>query len=157
MTQDYAEGSTVLYAVIHDHSQLPIFVQAAIQDVERTDLLSSTLVAPLVQYLLAHFRREETELFPLAERAAGDPRLPKTASLRREHLVLRELLSDIEAALARRDRAAARGNLLELAASLRLHCDQEAALYEKTLAAGQSAEPAGPSAAALLKDKTHGT
>lgn len=155
MTQEYVDGGGALEAAVRDHNLLRILVQAAIQDVERTDRLAPSLVAPLAQHLLAHFRRAEAELFPLAEGAAGDPRLPKTESLRREHLVLREFLCDIESALARRDRAGARGTLLELAASLRLHCDQEDALYFKTLDVRLGGAPAGPSAS--VKDKTHGT
>lgn len=136
MTHRDEDGDAALTAAVREHNQLRILVQASIQDVERTDLLAPLLVAPFARYLLAHLRREEMELFPLVERVMGAPSLPKTASLRREHLVLREFLSDIEAALTRKDRAGAKGTLLELAASLRLHCDQEDALYSKTLGLG---------------------
>lgn len=116
-----------------DHYRLPILVQRAVQDVEHTDLLSSALIAPLVHHLLAHFHREETEVFPRAERIAGDPRFLQAASLRREHVVLRELLRDIEAALTRRDCAEARGNLLELGVALVLHSGKEDALFLNSL------------------------
>lgn len=131
MTQRYEDDGTSLEAVGQDHNRLPALVLAAIQDVERTDLLSRSLIAPLARDLLAHFHREEVELFPRTELVTGDLLWSETASLRREHLVLRELLGDIEASLVRRDRAGARGNLLELATSLRLHCDRENILYSQ--------------------------
>ena len=132
MAQEHEHGDSAGDAVVHDQNQLRTLVQAAIQDVERTDLLSPSLIAPLAHHLLARFHQEETELFPRIERVAGDLLLSEIASLRREHLVLREFLSETEAALTRRDRAGARGNLLELATCLRLHCAREDGLYRKT-------------------------
>lgn len=139
---------SLLHAFHRDHHHLMALVGATRQALE--DGGDASALDALARRLRRHLRIEEEVLFGAVDRVVQDPRYPITATLRREHDVLRELLADCEHALAAGNRAGAAGNLRELEVSLRLHEHKEAqVLYPMA----EHALGNDPQAIALLLDE----
>lgn len=109
---------STLHAVHRDHNHLLALASAAGSALRGGD--RSPLDALAVR-LRRHLRLEEEQLFPAAERLVEDPRFHLTATLRREHGMLRAILAGVEAELAHDNLAGAIGDLRELASALGLH------------------------------------
>jgi len=71
------------------------------------------------QRLRARIRIEEEVVFPMAEKAVQDPRFGATARMKREHLVLLDLLAAVEEGFS--SRQGLQADLQELRAAARVH------------------------------------
>jgi hemerythrin-like domain-containing protein len=136
-----------LQSVCRDHNHLAALVRAAGSALADGD---AGPLSALAGRLRQHLRIEEEQLFPAAERLVDDPSFHLTATLRREHDVLRGLLAEVEQELARDNFAGARGNLSELATTLVLHQRKERQvlfpMLERLLGEGELPAIAEPAA-----------
>jgi iron-sulfur cluster repair protein YtfE (RIC family) len=115
----------LLQAFSRDHSHLLALAAAARRELAGPPAPGSPCFAALALRLRRHLRFEEDLLFPAIERLVGDPDFHLTATLRREHQLLRRLLGDVEEALVLHNHAGALGNLFELEAAMRTHEGKE--------------------------------
>jgi iron-sulfur cluster repair protein YtfE (RIC family) len=109
----------LLQQLTRDHHRTLALIAAAQRELSLPG--SPRSLTELGRRLRAHLRLEEELIFGAVEALVGDPGFHVTATLRREHQALRALFADVEAELARDNRAGAWGNLRELATSLAVH------------------------------------
>jgi iron-sulfur cluster repair protein YtfE (RIC family) len=86
---------------------------------------SEDALTSLARRLRARIKLEEETLFPAIERKVGDPKFIETARMRRQHVVIIELLRGIDRALEDRQMAIVSGDLQELKAALKAHLEEE--------------------------------
>jgi hypothetical protein len=92
---------------------------------ERSGTRAGDAIDTLADRLRERIQLEEEKLFPAIERLVGDKDFALTARMRRQHLVLLDLVTGIQESLNTGAYDAAAGDLRELKAALRTHMDEE--------------------------------
>ena len=123
---------------IRDHNRLTALVHAVAREliIRGGSRAALECCERLASALRAHLADEEAHLFPRIEALVGDPQFSVTASLRRQHEVLRSLLEVFEEDLRRSDVRAGRNDLRELEAALTLHAAAEERALHPLLGSG---------------------
>jgi hypothetical protein len=104
-----------------DFHHLLALVDAALRHASEADGEGAAQALALLRMRLRRRVELEAQLFASLERALDDLAFAPTASLRREHAALMDLLAVVERDFERRDWLAADGDLREIKAALRTH------------------------------------